>query len=124
LEAELTDPGAEVLKQIKERLAQEAKDYLDSVMNDKTDRVRLSRVVIALTGIEPDGPLSIARAMSRLQVLLARQKRGARCRSHKYDLNKHIAIAQALNALRSLNCSPSTATAIEKADGFAPPALD
>ena len=89
-------------------LQKEAQAYAD----DKARRVADARQMVAFrlaTGIDLDAAMAAdeqARAAiaARLQRLIERERlRGAR-RHWSYDLNRHIALAQALGVLRGSPC--------------------
>jgi len=102
LEARLTDFTENRLLKMQSRLAAEAADYMKRVLAEKTEPCRVNRIIFSLTGIEPISRDNEVRAAKRLQTLLARQRRYSRYRSVKYDLDLHIALSQAANAMASM----------------------
>lgn len=87
------------LEKIRDKLAAEARAYMQDTLAARTDPVRSKRIVLALSGIEPRNFELANEAKERLQNRLARQRRYSRLRSSRYDLNLHIALSQALNAM-------------------------
>ena len=89
------------LKKLEQRLAREAAAF----GNRKTDQKAFSGHTVwkicGLTGLPPTEKGFHAKAVDRLRRMLAAQRRWARTAHPAYDLNRHISIREALEALES-----------------------
>lgn len=91
------------------KLRQEARRFLLKADKSKTGQERLKRVVSNLVHVDIEKQENISLAKDRLRKMLARENRLGRKNSVRYNLNRHIAIKQALNTLNvQAHCTQSS----------------
>ena len=90
-----------IIVEAENKLRQDVRKFLNRVNKSKTDHERLTRVVQNLVQVDIESQENVALAKMRLTKMLTREYRLGRTNSFRYDLNRHIAIKQALNTLQS-----------------------
>ena len=87
------------LDEAENKLRQDARGFLKNAHSCKTAPERLNRIVSNLVQIDIQGGKNIALANLQLNKMLTRENRLGKANSIRYDINRHIAIKQAINAL-------------------------
>lgn len=98
----MQDDGETAIREAQRRLEGEARRYLRKAFEQSTEFGRLTRVIRSLTGREPGTGAEWKETRHQLQSLAARERRRARTNPRAYDLNRHIALHQALNGIAAM----------------------
>ena len=95
----MDETSRKLIIEAENKLREEARRFLIRTKQSQTDQKRLKRVVSNLVQVDIEKQENITLAKNQLRKMLARENRLGRNNSIGYNLNRHIAIKQALNTL-------------------------
>lgn len=91
------------LENLELRLAREAAAFGKREPGGGVNIRQLTWKICGLTGLPPTAAAFQRKAIGKLRGMLAAQRRWARTRHPAYDLNRHLAIREALVALEGMD---------------------
>ncbi|WP_075995825.1 hypothetical protein [Salaquimonas pukyongi] len=93
---------ASSLENLEHRLAHEAAAFGKREARGGANSGQLTWKICGLTGLPPTAAALRRKAIGKLRGMLAAQRRWARASHPAYDLNRHLAIREALAALENM----------------------